>query len=106
MILSPDAGPPPSAEVIADPSFGNAPLTVNFRGRLLTDANGTSTSFVWDFGDLQTGNQLNVSHTYKMPGTYTATLTAAAESGGKDSKSITVYVLPPGVRLPADIVPH
>ncbi len=38
---------------------------------------GTAVSFVWDFGDGQTGVGQTTTHTYSVPGVYTAVVTAS-----------------------------
>lgn len=48
--------------------------TTHFTATLL---DGTAVSFVWDFGDGQTGMGQTVAHTYAAPGIYTATVTAS-----------------------------
>jgi PKD repeat protein len=68
---------PPSVAVTAnaDPDSGGAPLTVNFQGEV-TDA-PPGLRYRWDFGDNSSpAHELDVQHTYRTPGEYTATLTA------------------------------
>ncbi|HXQ21927.1 MAG TPA: PKD domain-containing protein [Candidatus Acidoferrales bacterium] len=67
---------PPSVSVTAnaDPDSGGAPLTVSFEGEV-TDA-PPGVLYRWDFGDnTSPAHELNVQHTYRTPGEYTATLT-------------------------------
>src|SRR5204863_204672 len=45
-------------------------LTVQFTDQ----STGQVAQWVWDFGDGQTSNEQNPSHTYAQPGTYTVTL--------------------------------
>ncbi|HUM72198.1 MAG TPA: PKD domain-containing protein, partial [Chloroflexota bacterium] len=42
-----------------------------------TVLDGTAVSFVWDFGDGQTGVGQTTAHTYAAPGVYTTTVTAS-----------------------------
>ncbi len=53
-------------------------------------------SWFWNFGDGQTDTLQNPVHTYNSPGTYTVTLTAAADNQCTNSKTKTVkvYALP------------
>ena len=55
----------------ADFSFGGNGLTVEF-----TNNSANATSYLWDFGDGNTGTDNNPTHTYATAGTYTVTLTA------------------------------
>ncbi len=60
-----------------DQSGGVIPLTVIF-----TDSSTNNpTSWQWDFGDGNTSNQQNPSHTYVDIGTYTVTLITTGNSG-------------------------
>lgn len=59
-----------TAEFVADPVNGPAPLTVTF-----TNLSVGYDSVLWDFGDGVTSTLPSPTHTYATPGTYTATLT-------------------------------
>jgi PKD repeat protein len=62
---------PPVADFSATPTNGLMPLLVNF-----TDAStGDVTNRLWSFGDGDTSNDTNPSHTYTNVGTYSVTLT-------------------------------
>lgn len=64
------------ANVLAD-SVGCAPFVVQF-----VNNSSSATGYVWDFGDgSPTSTQLNPTHTYTTPGTYTVTLTANNPNG-------------------------
>lgn len=64
------------------PNFSASPLTVcvgepiSFTD-LSTHTSGTITSWSWNFGDGNTSNSQNPSHTYSAPGTYNITLTVS-----------------------------
>ncbi len=64
--------PPPVAGFTANPSSGQAPLTVQF-----TDTStGNPTAWSWNFGDGSTGSTTeNPSHTFNKAGNFTVTLT-------------------------------
>ncbi|PYK99623.1 MAG: cell surface protein, partial [Verrucomicrobia bacterium] len=84
----------PTANFTANPTSGNAPLTVQFTDQ----SSGSITSRDWNFGDGSAhSTALSPSHTYNNAGSYTATLTVTG-SGGSDSKSLTIQVStpPPG----------
>ncbi|MGZ3457523.1 MAG: glycoside hydrolase family 44 protein [Archangium sp.] len=83
----------PVAAVAATPTSGLAPLPVAFDGRGSTDSDGTLVSYVWAFGDGQTGTGPTARHTYTQPGSYTATLTVTDNGGASASATVTVSVL-------------
>jgi PKD domain len=83
--------PPTIRAVTAAPRSGTAPLTVSFGG-LVTDPDGDTFSTVWDFGDGQRAGVPNISHTYRTPGTYTATLTATDRFGAQSTATVQVTV--------------
>ncbi|MFB6397123.1 ThuA domain-containing protein [Polymorphospora lycopeni] len=81
---------PPTVTVAADPTTGTAPLTVNFTGTA-TDPEGESPlTYQWDFGDGGSATTANATHTYTVPGTFTATLTVTDARGAKAYASTTV----------------
>jgi cytochrome c len=86
--------PPVIDEIVADPDTGEAPLEVSFTS-IASDADGDELSYEWDFGDGDTSDAQNPTHTYTDPGTYEAELTV---SDGTDeaTDSVTVTVTEPG----------
>lgn len=73
--------PAPVAEFSADPTTGDAPLTVSF-----TDSSTNSpASWLWDFGDGETSTEENPTHTFSNAGTYDVTLTVTG-TGGQSTK--------------------
>lgn len=50
-----------------------------------TDADGTITSYAWDFGDGTTGSGVTTSHPFAAPGTYTVTLTVTDDRGATNA---------------------
>ncbi|MDQ1256056.1 MAG: large repetitive protein, partial [Candidatus Hydrogenedentes bacterium] len=86
--------PPPAtapvASFTADPATGNAPLTVQFTD---TSSPGTAaiTSWAWDFGDGETGDEEDALHTFALPGSYTVTLTVTSDDG-TDAESVVIVV--------------
>lgn len=83
---------PPIAQASANPASGVAPLTVQFKGDGSSDPDGTVVSYNWTFGDGQSSNAQNPTHTYNNPGTYGATLTVTDNDGATDTDSVTITV--------------
>ena len=88
--------PPLSATFAVTPTFGPAPLTVQFEvalhGGYLADANQTR----WNFGDGTGATGALIEHTYTTPGFYSATGGAADRGQGNASEGFLVNVLPSG----------
>jgi PKD repeat protein len=79
------------ADFSANATSGPEPLTVSF-----TD---TSTSYdgidswSWDFGDGETSNQQNPSHTYTQDGVYTVELTVYEADGDNSTETKVDYII-------------
>jgi PKD repeat protein len=82
----------PVAVASADPESGAAPLAVQFSSDGSSDSDGTIVAFAWDFGDGDTSNEANPSHTYADAGTYNAILTVTDDQGATGSATITINV--------------
>lgn len=67
-------------------------LGVTFDGSTSVDPDGSIASYVWDFGDGNTGSGVSPAHTYSGGGTYTVQLTVTDDKGepGVVSQEITV----------------
>ncbi len=91
--VSPDIGAYELLNILDFATNGNCQLTlIQF-----SIINGTNIqSALWNFGDSQTSTQLEPSHTYLNPGTYTVTLTVTYNDNTTKtiSKEITVYNQP------------
>jgi N-acetylneuraminic acid mutarotase len=59
-----------------------------------TITNGTNVIFAWDFGDESNGNGATITHTYTVPGDYTATVTAT-NSVGSLTETMLVSITTP-----------
>jgi len=81
--------PPPAvmAKFTANPTSGPAPLVVSFTDESV----GVIESRSWDFGDGNTSEEQNPTHTYASPGTYTVVLTVSGP-GGTDEATGSVVV--------------
>lgn len=86
---------PPIAEMRATPRSGPAPLKVNFDGSASRDPDGSRLAYAWAFGDGTRGRGRSISHTYKSPGRYYATLTVTDTDGDKDVFVVEVTVSRP-----------
>ncbi|HEX2030825.1 MAG TPA: PKD domain-containing protein, partial [Actinomycetota bacterium] len=96
--------PPPNqapvADLGADPTSGDAPLTVSFDGSGSDDPDGVISSWSLDFGDEDSTSDQgappsSLGHTYTEPGTYTATLTVTDDDGDTDTDSVSITVNEP-----------
>ena len=67
----------PIPDFAATPTTGNQPLMVSFTDQ----STGTVTSWLWNFGDGNTSNQENPTHTYASAGLFTVALTVAGPGG-------------------------
>ncbi len=85
---------PPVADLVATPTTGTAPLTVNFDATGSTDADGTIVQYDFDFGDGNTASNSvgTETHVYTMAGTYTASLSVTDNDGLMDFTTIAITV--------------
>lgn len=84
----------PQASFTASATNGPAPLQVRFDASASTDADGTITSYVWDFGDGTTATGLQAGHTFGE-GTFTVTLTVTDDEGLSASKTLSISAYDP-----------
>ena len=89
--------PPPNEEPVANisanPTSGNADLTVEFNGSGSEDSDGNIVSHKWNFGDgSPTKTGIIVFHTYTSKGTYTASLTVTDDEGATNTKPVVITV--------------
>ncbi len=89
---------PPVAVLSAAPTSGGAPLVVSFGSAGSSDPDGSVARIEWNFGD-GSAPQLaaSASHSYAMPGVYTATLKVTDNAGLTDTKSVTINANAPVV---------
>ncbi|MBQ0933743.1 glycoside hydrolase family 19 protein [Ideonella paludis] len=67
-------------------------LSVALDGSSSKDADGSISSYQWNFGDGGSGTGAKASRSYATPGTYPVTLTVTDNQGAKNSKSQSVTV--------------
>jgi serine protease len=85
------APPPVDSPPSASFTYSCALLTCTFDGSGSSDDNGIS-SYVWNFGDSQSGSGAVVAHTYASGGTFTVQLTVTDTATQTDSESQSVTV--------------
>ncbi len=81
----------PSAAFSATPERGDAPLEVIFDASGSSDPEGDALSYAWTFGDGETGEGVQVAHTYDAAGEYGVTLTVS-DGEEDDAQATTVTV--------------
>ncbi|GIE78528.1 hypothetical protein Aph02nite_44780 [Actinoplanes philippinensis] len=86
---------PPTVSAVATPATGTAPVTVAFDGTATDSEGDTPLTYAWDFGDGGTATTLDASHTYRAPGTFTATLTVTDSRGARSYANVPVKVEAP-----------
>ncbi len=85
----------PIADIVATPSSGVVPLTVNFDASASSDSDGTITSYAWDYGDGQNGTGQTSNHDYTLVGSYTVSLTVTDDDGDTGSVTSNITVSEP-----------
>ena len=97
-VLPPNA--PPVPVIVATPTSGAAPLTVNVNGASSTD-DGTIANYDWDWGDASAhtsgATAATASHVYAQ-GTYTLRLSVTDDRGAVRSTTSTIVVSGSNVR--------
>jgi len=79
---------PPVAAFAADTTVGVTPLTVTFAD----SSTGIISSWLWNFGDGQTGDQQNPVHIYTTADTFSVSLTVTGP-GGADTENKQDYII-------------
>ncbi len=69
-------------------------LTLALDGSGSNDADGTITSYAWNFGDGGSSSLRSPTHTYGSAGTYSVTLTVTDDRGGVNATSQDITVAP------------
>jgi PKD repeat protein len=82
----------PTAVATTSSANGTAPLAVTFDGSASTDADGSISSYLWNFGDGSSATGKTASHTYLSDATFTATLQVTDNKGATGTTSVPITV--------------
>ncbi len=80
----------PNAVASATKVGGSQSLEFNFDGSRSTDDSDNIVSYLWDFGDGNTSNEISPNYRYAVVGTYTVTLTVTDNGNLTNSKTLQV----------------
>ncbi len=83
---------PPSAEIEAAPTAGEAPLEVSFNAHDSADPDGSLADLRWELGDGTRRTGREIAHTYAQAGSYDVTLTVRDADGAEASATATIQV--------------
>jgi cytochrome c len=94
-------GRSPIASASANPTSGNAPLTVQFSSAGTSDPDGDAITYAWDFTTDGTidSTAANPSFTFTSNGEFTTTLTVRDSTGRSSTASLVIGVGRPTVAL-------
>src|SRR5881409_2774204 len=92
-----DSAQPPVASFTATPNPVTVGTAVSFDASASSDPDGVIVSYAWEFGDSTTGTGQIATHTYAVPGVYTANLTVVDNQALSNSTLHTVNVNAPPV---------
>ncbi len=83
------------ARLSAKPKKGNSPLVVKFYGDKSYHSAGRIVSYIWDFDDGLTANEMNPEHTFLVyqPRSFNVTLTVKDEDGNTATDTTVITVL-------------
>jgi len=79
--------PVPESDFTAIPTDGTVPLKVDFTSL----STGTITEWLWNFGDGHASTEENPAHIYRIPGTFSVSLTVS-NPDGSDTETKTDYI--------------
>ena len=92
--IGPNGNHAPQVQVSADPTRGEAPLTVQFSSEGTTDPDGDRLSYRWDLDadGKADSREPNTEFTYREDGVYLATLNVTDEHGRSASMYVEILV--------------
>lgn len=73
--------------------------TISFDGSGSSDADGSITTYNWDFGDETTGTDITPTHIYAAAGTYIVALAVTDNGGAADTDTVQVTINSAGPSL-------
>ncbi len=100
-----DQNKPPLAQISGSPQvmLGKGQAVANFDGANSRDADGTITTYQWDFGDSNSASGQSVSHNYQSVGDYIVTLTITDNCGSTSQITFNISVV--GATPPVESTP-
>lgn len=87
----PQTNQAPIAEINADPTQGNSPLTVNFNASGSSDLDNDVLNYRWDFGNGDVSTDAIATRTFDQAGTYSVSLTV--NDGQVDSSAVFTSIV-------------
>jgi PKD repeat protein len=90
--VSIEANGPPTTSISANRTSAKVDEAIALDGSGSSDADGSITSYEWDFGDGTTATGPDATHRYASAGEYTVTLTTQDNDGATSSDTVTVSV--------------
>ncbi|WP_439591355.1 PKD domain-containing protein [Microbacterium sp.] len=95
-VTDPTVAEGPNQAPVAAFTSSASGLTASFNGSTSTDADGSITSYAWNFGDGTNGTGATATRAYTAAGTYNVTLTVTDNAGATNAitKAITVAAPP------------
>ncbi|WP_299800955.1 PKD domain-containing protein [uncultured Maribacter sp.] len=96
VVSGPPANVAPLVSLTGDVD-GTEPFKVNFSSAGSSDNDGSIVDYSWNFGDGDTSNEQDPSHTYVTGGSYNVTLTLIDDDGATAVNGITVTAIDPTV---------
>ena len=92
-VTNPSSNQPPTAVATANTASGNAPLAVQFTGSNSSDPEGAIADYLWTFGDGDSANIADPTHSFIIAGNFTTTLVVTGSQGLRDTTSVVVNCL-------------
>jgi|GEM_PF-4899032 len=82
-----------STGLVPTASGGKSPYVIHLSAGTSSDADGTITSYAWNFGDGTTAEGIAVDHTYTLAASYTVTLTVTDNASGQAQTTTVLTVI-------------
>jgi PKD repeat protein len=98
--LDPNAENQAPVAIANGPYSGDVDKPVSFSSSGSNDSDGSLATYHWSFGDGNTSNESNPTHTYSAADTYTVNLTVTDDQGATGSDTSTAIITVPPVNEP------